>query len=170
MSDVSKHFLSTLVNPEKVELSHWSANPINSVYSVQQGGKDARNDKPKGLWVSVDGPYDWLWWNDLEEFYDLSKQHRYKIQLSPLAKILYIRNSEDLHRFDTEFHVPLRGTSDRWSIDWQRVANYWQGIVIAPYLWSERLGGISWYYGWDCASGSIWDKSAIDSLALRGDS
>lgn len=162
-----KYSFSTLANPENIDLSHWSTHPINSVYSVQQGGTDIRTDKPNGLWVSVDGPYDWVWWNDSEEFYDLSKQHHYKIQLSPLAKILHIHNSEDLHRFDTEYHIPLSWTQDRWSIDWQRVANDWQGIIISPYLWSERLGKLSWYYGWDCASGSIWDSNAISSLVWR---
>lgn len=52
-------------------------------------------------------------------------------------------------------------------INWPMVADRYQGIVIAPYLWSRRMDGGLWYYGWDCASGCIWDAAAVASVTAR---
>lgn len=50
-------------------------------------------------------------------------------------------------------------------IDWRRVAESYQGIVIAPYVWARRHHLASgWYYAWDCASGCIWDSAAVAAI------
>jgi len=36
------------------------------------------------------------------------------------------------------------------------VSKEYDGIEIAPYQWDARLSLI-WYYGWDVASGCIWN-------------
>jgi len=52
-------------------------------------------------------------------------------------------------------------------IAWSLVADEYQGIVIAPYVWSRRLCyGANWYYSWDCASGCVWDASAVAGVSL----
>lgn len=48
------------------------------------------------------------------------------------------------------------------SIDWLRVKTQYGGIEIAPYQWKRRLSSF-WYYGWDCASGAIWDRDVLIS-------
>ncbi len=46
-----------------------------------------------------------------------------------------------------------------------QVAKLYQGIIIAPYCYSIRLDNdCFWYYPWDCASGCIWDATAIAAL------
>lgn len=47
------------------------------------------------------------------------------------------------------------------AIDWSAVAAQYGGILIAPYQWKRRLE-LTWYYGWDCASGCAWDLSLIE--------
>ena len=51
-------------------------------------------------------------------------------------------------------------------MDWGYLATQYQGLIIAPYLWDLRLFGPAWYYGWDCASGCIWDLTAVESFSL----
>ena len=48
-------------------------------------------------------------------------------------------------------------------INWRKVAKAFDGIIIPEYIYSRRLDGNAsdWYYGWDCASGCIWDARAI---------
>ena len=59
---------------------------------------------------------------------------------------------------------------DYGCIDWRLVAEEWQGIVIAPYLWERRFDSDArWYYSWDCASGCIWDHRAIAAIELIGE-
>jgi hypothetical protein len=63
-------------------------------------------------------------------------------------------------------------------IDWMRVAEKHEGILIAPYL-GERLTEPNefleshkeewwrWYYSWDCASGCIWNPNAVSEFLCR---
>lgn len=44
-------------------------------------------------------------------------------------------------------------------IRWPLVASLYDGILIPRYLWSIRFR--NWYYGWDCASGCVWNTDVI---------
>ena len=49
-------------------LLHYSSKPITAVYSVSQGPglEHHRYDKPRGLWLSVEGEDDWRSWCEAE--------------------------------------------------------------------------------------------------------
>lgn len=55
-----------------------------------------------------------------------------------------------------------------------RVRQDYAGIEISPYQYECRFE-LTWYYGWDVASGCVWDKEAIravepvDARILTGD-
>jgi hypothetical protein len=45
---------------------------------------------------------------------------------------------------------------------WPRLAERYAGIEIAPYMHERsRCAAATWYLGWDCACGCIWDSSAM---------
>ena len=150
-----------------LNLSHFSHKdkPVESIQSVNQTGR--RYDKPDGFWVSVDGEQDWLEWNRSEEFYDLDRAYdRYRVELAPDAHILHLSEPEHLVEFVEEYGMESRAgsfLSRDHRMDWDRLAYEYQGIIIAPYQWEHRLN-LSFYYGWDCASGAIWDASAIKAV------
>lgn len=149
-----------------MRLSHWSERPI-----AQVGSRDPARSrwagKPAGLWLSVDGEDDWAAWCEAEQFVDLSRHIRYEVVLALDANLLLLDTAEAVQAFTRE-----HGRTARWSergtvdgIDWARVAAAYQGIIIAPYQWSLRLElETFWYYGWDCASGVIWDAAAVKEL------
>ena len=146
-------------------LSHYSDNPVLSPSSIKQ--KDDADMKPQGLWLSVDGPDDWASWCESEKFRDIEDQYQHRVELTSSANILRITNSDELRDFHSKYVAGQEGRPwERYAVDWSRVATGSQGIIIAPYIWSERLGDIGWYYGWDCASGCIWDKDAIAKVEL----
>lgn len=59
------------------------------------------------------------------------------------------------------------GTPFVYEIDWKKVTEEYQGIIISPYIWQRRLAPHTmWYYGWDVASGCIWDTDAIEEVKL----
>ena len=59
----------------------------------------------------------------------------------------------------------MNSVYDVYDIDWNRVAKKYQGIIITPYIWERRLTTTcTWYYGWDVASGCIWDNKAIKEI------
>ena len=47
--------------------------------------------------------------------------------------------------------------------NWDDVVRQYDGLIIAPYQWAKRCD-YSWYYGWDCASGVIWNLRAVASV------
>lgn len=143
-------------------LSHFSKHPTLHPYSVPQTGK--RFGKPDGLWVSVDGPDDWPTWCREEDYGDIDAKHRFAIILASGSRILHLSQPEHLWAFTRTFDANPEG---KWhgEIDWAAMAARYQGIIIAPYQWDCRLDSrTGWYYGWDCASGCIWDASAIASV------
>ncbi len=141
-------------------LEHYSPAIISRVYSkLPCRGRRGRDvgDKPEGFWVSVAGEDDWPSWCRAEDYSNTDLMVRHLVELAPGARIIRIT---DLHSFDA-FEARY-GTDDRsrTMIRWPDVgADGWQGIIIAPYLWERRFQ--DWYYGWDCASGVIWDAAAI---------
>lgn len=125
--------------------------------------------KPRGLWVSVEGPDDWPSWC-LRNFRIETLAFQTEIVLVDNPKIARITTDKELLAFDSEFTARKRRFSTANALDhltgygqvnWDRAAQRYDGIIIAPYLWNMRLGGPTWYYGWDCASGCIWNLNAI---------
>lgn len=123
--------------------------------------------KPFGLWYSVEGTGEgWSDWCRAEEFCDTDAQVAHAIALD-MSRVLVIDNGIDLRAFEREYHRPHPVTTGLVSwiyhIDWALVAARYGGIEIAPYQWQHRHNAM-WYYGWDCASGCVWDIDAIRSF------
>ena len=150
-----------------MKLSHFSSHADMTPYSQAQTGR--RSDKPDGLWVSVDGEDDWPSWCRSEQWGDVDAKHRYALTLADDANILTLGSVAELRAFTEQYADPNKQVHGvDWAIDWARVASEYQGIIIAPYQWPARLT-ISWYYGWDCASGCIWDASAFAAVELMSE-
>jgi hypothetical protein len=52
-------------------------------------------------------------------------------------------------------------------IDWEMVCGEYDGIIISPFCWERRLE-VMWYYTWDCASGCVWNLSAVIGVTILG--
>lgn len=157
-----------------MRLIHYSASPLIEVHSVSQGvGKGAtRGTKPNGLWVSVEGDDDWPSWCRSENFALNSLANETEVVLRPDAQVLIVSGGDDLRAFHDAYATTHPMFDEGWSsyakrkvIDWKRVADEHSGVIIAPYVWEWRLDlNLNWYSGWDCASGCIWDHTAISEL------
>jgi hypothetical protein len=155
----------------KLSLTHFSNLPSLCVASIEQ--KDDKAMKPSGLWVSVDGDNDWEEWCRSEGFWEGMK-HRYKIKLVKDTNVLLIDNADDLRAFtkkyaDTELSNRL-GLSHQMHLRWNAIAQFYGGLIISPYLWECRYDDETfWYYGWDCASGCIWDHRCVQDVIYLGE-
>ncbi len=144
-----------------LSFSHFSARPLeNEIYSEQQDKEPS--SKPNGFWVSVDGEDDWPSWCEAESF-GLNRLETRSIVTLNTENILFLSGHLDLKVFQQGYGVSNSYLS---SINWFAVSADYQGIIIAPYQWSCRME-MSWYYGWDCASGCIWDADAIESVTVK---
>jgi hypothetical protein len=178
-----------------VKLRHFSADIVTQVHGRRQerlfdqtkpdAGRKRRAGfgKPSGFWVSDEtrGVHGWRAWCTSERFRSYAMRYEHEVVLSPNARILYLRTAKDIDAFADKYGhslMTLLGKRDEdreieiWGgkhidiIDWHRVAKKYHGIIITPYIWSQRLGRHMWYYGWDCASGVIWNARAIESVTM----
>ena len=129
--------------------------------------------KPEGLWFSPEDDtqkHDASWRDYcLQELDDDSLlSYKYHVELGSCANLLILDTVSKMYEFNKRYLVYYEEPVLRsLAICWQQVALDYQGILIAPYQWSLRLhSDFCWYYPWDCASGCIWDISAIQSLTL----
>ena len=155
-----------------MKLVHFSREPVVKVRTCARADRMSSDGtgvgpKPRGFWVTdMDCEDNWLSWCRSESFGLENLAHQQEVRLSPRAKILYLRNTMDIDLFTQEHGAELHPGFGRQYINWKPICREYQGIVITPYIWQRRLdGGAFWYYGWDCASGVIWDARAIDHLA-----
>lgn len=146
-------------------LIHYTAQPFElEQRCVEQKDPQTFALKPVGLWVSVDDAWHVA---ALDMFGDDELQHASLVTLASDAHVLRLKTVREIDSFTEQYAIIADERFDFLSrtIDWRRVAAEYQGIIIAPYQFERRLTQHTfWYYGWDCASGCIWDTAAIASV------
>lgn len=118
--------------------------------------------KPKGLWYAIGT--EWLDWVE-SEMPDWAGDKFYKIEIT--NKVLQIDDKEKFVEFNKRYVEGNEEVSPRrrreGAPNWPLLAMHYSGVEIAPYQYEFRYSHM-WYYGWDVASGCIWDKSGIKSI------
>lgn len=147
-----------------MRLLHYTDKPFD--FDPKREYEVARqNYKPCGLWVSVEGAADWKDWCEGERFNLESLKHAAEVVLRPNHDIFIINTGPLLQAFHDRFKSPIYPGSQSFQIDWTRVKQSCGGVIIAPYRYEFRLEmGMLWYYGWDCASGCIWNLSTVERV------
>lgn len=152
-------------NPYLMKLIHYTDTPFtfDRKFKYCPNRYITEMTKPNGLWVSVEGETDWKEWCERENFRLDCLKTAYEVKLRNDAHILHLNTEEKVFELIERYpYAPIKGT-----IDWDKISRTYQGIIIAPYQWKARLASKSrWYYGWDCASGCIWDMEAIEEVKL----
>lgn len=141
--------------------------------------------KPHGLWFSVEDYEDdqnWKTWCEGEEFRLGNLKYKHRVTLKPNNKVLVLSTPEEIVNFGLKYAG--NDVEDFYNSSIMKELGYpyepyvyllkfedmiqeYDGLIIAPYEWSCRLAGqCSWYYGWDCASGCIWNLDAVESFIL----
>lgn len=156
-------------------LLHHAAEPMDFDPSRTYQQRTRSFHKPIGLWVSVEGPDDWQHWCEGEGFASDRFEVTHQVTLAPGHNVLWIWDYPQFDDFHRKYQV---ATDEEYMtgryIDWELVAEHYDGLIIAPYHWRRRMGNFDdpdapdarWYYGWDCASGCIWNLAAIESVTV----
>lgn len=150
-----------------MRLYHYTDEPPGEVAPTDQLHSDGR--KPCGFWVSdCDIGQGWREWCEAESFALGGLRYRQFVGVDA-GKILHLKSVSDIDAFSVDFQRnETFGSYTKYLIDWAIVAREFSGILISPYQRDRRLDGAAsdWYYGWDCASGCIWNPDAITELTL----
>jgi hypothetical protein len=154
-----------------MDLIHFGLSHVTTLTPSVQA--DEPHFKPRGLWVSDESTEDgWRAWCEAEEFNVDQLAVRTRVHLYPDHHVRVLTTADDIIRFTDDYGAwPSYMNESRWllrqgyAIDWACVAKDYEGILITPYQWSMRLNQrCFWYYGFDCASGCIWDPAAVSML------
>ncbi len=145
-----------------MRLLHYSASVLGEIIDEPE---QSLHCKPNGLWVSVEGPDDWV---SCDAFSDRIKRYNVcqEIILEGDASILRIASAAEMDRFTRTFchRRPDKPTYTMY-IDWPGVSETWDGIIIAPYIPERHRHDLAdWYGTWDCATGCIWRARAIERI------
>lgn len=154
-----------------LERLHMAHAPLSRVLSVAQDppGFPERTTplgKPKGLWYGI-GP-SWLDWCTSERM-DWIGPYWYRLTLDE-SRLLRLTTTREMYEFSKTYigGAPERYKDDEFMrylyIDWTRVAREYGGIEIAPRQSCRFEKWAEWYWGWDVASGCVWDASLVLSL------
>jgi len=136
--------------------------------------------KPYGFWLSVEdeGSHNWKDWCIAESFKLENLQYKFLVDIQPDANILHLSTEKELIDFSVtyalndpeEFRIFSKnflGEPYVYRINWARLRELYDGIIISPYQWNLRMNQTTtWYYPWDCASGCIWNIKVIKGLNL----
>lgn len=116
--------------------------------------------KPRGFWYGFGS--EWIDWTR-SEMPEWTGKYIYKVDIGN-SNVLKLSNQMELAMFDRQYEASRDGGIFK---DWVAVSKKYDGIEINPYQWSSRRNYI-WYYGWDVASGCVWNLTDI-KLTLISD-
>jgi hypothetical protein len=175
-----------------MKLIHYSNKEIKKLlenYHSENFIKTMPMTKPIGFWVSVKGEDDWQSWCEKEGFRLDALKYQYEVKLKKNSNILYLKTILDLKNFSEKYkskslmaleeNLEIENEKDKQIIEeissfadkyfsdfisWNKLRLDYDGIIISPYQWDFRY--TTWYYGWDCASGCIWNINSIKEIKL----
>lgn len=157
------------------QLRHFAEKRIeldrSRVYPVADRAGRSPFAKPRGLWISDESQYGWRKWCEEEQFRlgALSHEHEVTLAVGTQPLLLLTTAAQVLGfsmRYGYQEDYGTRGQAfeiEHTGIDWAAVREDFAGVFITPYQWELRFE-LDWYYGWDVASGCVWNLSVIDSL------
>lgn len=139
---------------------HMSKSPIYKLekkHYTQKSGK-----KPDGLWYGFGN--EWIDWTETAG-QERKGEYVYEVDING-SNILQIKDYSEIVRFTQEYMSSMQIVPGViFDIDWSRIAAIYDGIEINPYIYQDLLDDkFLWYYGWDVASGCIWN---LDNVNIR---
>lgn len=151
-SDIRIHTSKNLI--DKLEMRRFTQKP---------------GDKPEGFWYGFGDA--WIEWTEFAGP-EYKGEYIYEVDING-SNILQIRDYSEIEEFTKEYQFEEQIIPRIiFYIDWPRIASKYDGIEINPYIYNARLNDkFLWYYGWDVASGCIWNlnKVKISQIGLLED-
>jgi len=167
ISEQSEIFGYTISPEQRVVITN---EPFTDFRNIKQEPPRWAGGKPDGLWYACGD--EWLEFINTSLRGPLARaRYIYEIKLSD--KVLKIDNDLDFKTFYYHFRTQTfvdpshpAEEGDAMAIDWPEVQREgYAGVEVCPYLGSMRTK-FDWYYGWDVASGCVWDSAGVTSVSL----
>lgn len=119
--------------------------------------------KPQGLWYQINNSWEeWCKYN-MPNWIGPGNRGSHKIDFEiDKTNVLVIQTLEEFDLFHNTYCTPHPFLKSESHINWKKVSETYDGIEISDHFCERRLEEhCSWYYGWDVASGCIWNTDII---------
>tara|TARA_Y100000310_G_C20212904_1_gene592166 strand:+ start:27 stop:581 length:555 start_codon:yes stop_codon:yes gene_type:complete len=162
------HFPLPYAVENKIRIHHSRAGSRVEDVPQVSGFSQQVGRKPNGLWYECQGSSDMGWKTFCDTGLSTKYSKRYDSTYNVVLDDYYILFIPDIHYFDkfTKMygipHPVFPRDPEENLINWPKVAEHYSGIEICPYIADRRE--VTWYYGWDVASGCIWSQQGIKEL------
>lgn len=115
--------------------------------------------KPDGFWYGFGE--EWIDWTETAGP-EYKGEYVYDVDING-SNVLQIKDYSEIIEFTQEYRSSEQIIPEIiFSIDWPRIELKYDGIEINPYIDEARLYNKTlWYYGWDVASGCIWNINKV---------
>jgi hypothetical protein len=154
-----------LTGGEKVRVHHSRPGSRAGEAPKTSGFSQRIGFKPEGLWYECQDAST-IDWKEFCETGLTGGTSRYDSSYDVILndyEILFITDKNDFKKFEKMYGIPNRDFPEDIRIDWPKVTSHYDGIEICPYRTDMRMES-DWYYGWDVASGCVWNASGIKEL------
>jgi hypothetical protein len=155
LNEINNEELNFIKQNHNNDRIHMSMNDVPKIYNTTS--ELTIRAKPTGFWYGFGSS--WIDWVN-SEMPEWNYEHIFKIDINT-NRVLQIKTLDELIEFDKEYST--NNNYGNKNIDWIKVNKRYDGIEINPYQYKARYD-ISWYYGWDVASGCIWNPKAISNI------
>lgn len=126
--------------------------------------------KPRGLWWEIDGNWQAFCWED-----DAGKpewvrgRFLYEVDVEAVPRLLRLATMKECVAFSRQYPMPLFPGQSEWlqGVDWQAVANEYDGIEILTREYHLFARDPFWLSGWNIRSGCVWRPAGV-RLTLLG--
>lgn len=139
-----------------------SKSALDAIYDVDQRQlvESPSGTKPNGLWFSVGDGSDWRALFERKGWGLSDVKYWTEIVFSESANILRAEGAADIDSLTAAY-----GKDDGHAIDWLRIAETFDAIIIAPHC-VERSDHDKtyWYHQWECSCGCVWQSNAVKLL------
>jgi hypothetical protein len=141
---------------------HQSRSPLRAVQDIDQLRlvESPVGTKPNGLWFSVGDGSDWRDLFPMKGWSVEDAKCQTEVVFADCANILRAGSAKDVDDLTYEY-----GKDGGQAIDWSRIAEKFDGIIIAPHC-VERSDHqqTRWYKCWAVSCGCVWRARAVEFL------
>lgn len=143
----------------RIHLSKDNIYKLEKRYYIQRS-----YDKPDGFWYGFGN--EWIDWTETAGP-NYQGDYVYEVDING-SNILQIKDYSEITVFTKEYGSDKQiAPGIIFNIDWPKIELRYDGIEINPYIRQARNDTKTlWYYGWDVASGCIWNLEKVNIKLL----
>ena len=149
------------MNTHDYTWKHFSSEPSIELQPLRAISGNLDSKPIFAFWLSYGDA--WKEWCEQERFGTSKLQYEYHADIASHARVLFMNDHSELKDFGDRYDSGIRNEMfGRERLDWNAVAQDYDVVAIAPYVYVARYCyDCNWYYHWDVASAVVLNTDVV---------